>query len=117
MSRTADPKSVRQRAMNLLDKSTEVKREKVIKILMDTYGIGYSYAATLHATHRTINKENGTIVQVYSVRDMKDGKPAKPYLKVENVFNPEPDDCLTPELAKAKYQLRMKAKIAKAMQL
>jgi hypothetical protein len=36
---------------------------------------------------------------------------------VENTFNPAPDACLTPELAKEKYRLRLQNKIEKAMQL
>jgi len=117
MARKADPNSVRQRAFNLLDNLTEVKRENAINVLKNTFEIGDSYAATLYAAHRTINKENGTMVKVYSVRDIKDGKPVKPYLKVENTFNPKPDACLTAELAKGKYLLALKDKIAKAKQL
>ena len=117
MARKKDPNSVRQRAFSMLDKLTEVKREKVIDILKEAFSIGDSYAATLYAAHRTINKENGTMVKVYSIRDMKDGKPVKPYLKVENTFNPEPDACLTAELAKAKYVADLKNKMAKAERL
>lgn len=117
MARKKDPNSVRQRAFNMLDKLTEVKREKVIGILKETFNIGDSYAATLYAAHRTINKENGTMVKVYSIRDMKDGKAVKPYLKVENTFNPKPDACLTVELAKAKYIAGLKDKTAKAKRL
>ena len=117
MARKTDPNSVRQRAFTLLDKLTEIKREKVIDILKTTFDIGESYAATLYAAHRTINKENGTMVKVYSVRDIKDGKPVKPYLKVENTFNPAPDACLTAELAKAKYLQELESKKAKVKQL
>lgn len=117
MARKKDPNSVRQRAFKLLDKLTEIKREKVLDILMTTFDIGESYAGTLYAAHRTINKENGTMVKVYSVRDIKDGKPVKPYLKVENTFNPAPDACLTPELAKARYQLELENKLAVSSRL
>lgn len=117
MARKKDPNSVRQRAFILLDTMTDIKREFVISKLMTKFSIGESYAATLYAAHRTINKNNGTMVKVYSVRDIKDGKPVKPYLKVENTFTPEPDDCLSAELAKAQYALDLENKIAKAQSL
>jgi hypothetical protein len=117
MARKKDPNSVRQQAFRLLDKFTDTKREDVLAVLKARYNIGDSYAATLYAAHRTIHKENGTMAKVYSIRDVRDGKPVKPYLKVENTFNPAPDACLTPELAKEKYRLRLQNKIEKAMQL
>ena len=112
MARKADPNSVRQRAFNMLDNMKNVKRENALNALKAAFGIGDSYAATLYAAHREINKENGTMVKVYTVRDIKDGKPVKPYLKVENTFNPAPDACLTPELAKERYRLQLENKIA-----
>jgi hypothetical protein len=117
MARKKDPNSVRQRAFSLLDENKGVKREFMVAKLMTKFNIGESYAATLYAAHRTINKENGEMAKVYTIKDIKDGKPVKPYLKVENTFNPEPHACLTPEQAKAKYELRLKNKIAIALQL
>jgi len=117
MARKKDPNSVRQRAFKLLDKFTETKREDVLAVLKSRFNIGKSYAATLYAAHRTINKENGTMVKVYTIRDMKDGLPVRPYIKVENVFTPMPDACLTPELAKEKYKLNLQNKIATVEQL
>lgn len=117
MARKIDKNSVRQKAFKLLDKFTDTKREDVLAILKARFCIGDSYAATLYAAHRTINKENGTMAKVYIVRDIKDGKPVKPYLKIENTFNPEPDASLTRVLAIDKYMLRLKDKLAKAAQL
>ena len=117
MARKADPKSIRQKAFKLLDKLTEVKREDALLVLKSRFKIGEPYAATLYAAHRTINKENGVMAKVFSVRDIKDGKAVVPYLKVVNTFNPAADDCLTAELAKVKYRLRLQDKIAKASQL
>ena len=117
MARKKDPNSVRQKAFKLLDGLKGTKREMVIKKLKTKYSIGDAYAATLYAAHRTINKENGTMAQVYSVRDMKDGKPVNPYIKIENVFNPNADACLTAVLAKRRYELGLKNKIAKAKRL
>jgi len=117
MARKKDPNSVRQRAFNMLDNMKNVKRENALAALKAAFGIGESYAATLHAAHRTINKEKGVMTQVYTVRDIKDGKPVKPYLKVENTFNPEPDAATTPEEAKVDYLQSLDKKISQASQL
>ena len=117
MARQKDPNSGGQQAFPMLDQVPDTKREDVLAVLKARYNIGDSYAATLYAAHRTIHKQNGTMAKVYSVRDVRDGKPVKPYLKVENTFNPKPDDCLTVELAKAQYLLRMKSKMATVAQL
>jgi len=84
---------------------------------MKLFEIGSSYAATLYAAHRTINKQNGTMIKVYSVRDIKDGKPVEPYLKVENTFTPAADACLTVENAKANYLQNLDKKITLASKL
>ena len=117
MARKNDPKSVRQRAFKLLDTMKRKKREDAIEILKTKFSIGDSYAATLYAAHRTINKESGVMIQVFSVRDIKDGKPVQPYMKTENVFNPTSDACLTPELAKEQYLVQLATKQVKALQL
>lgn len=114
MARKINAKSIRQRAFKLLDKLTNVKREKAIEKLKQKFSIGESYAATLHGSHRTINKENGTMKQVYSVRDVKDGKHVNPYLKVENVFNSNHAQFSTPAQAKQQYALVLKIKIEQA---
>jgi len=117
MARQKDPTSVRQRAFLKLDGLTSVKRETAIKQLKDEFEIGDSYAATIYASHRTINKESGNMPMVYTVRDMKDGKPVKPYLKIENTFNPSPNTSKTPAKAKAKYLREQKAKITAVKKL
>ena len=117
MARKADPNSVRQRAFAMLDDLTETKREHAIKQLKDTFDIGDSYAATIYASHRTINKDSGTMPQVFTVRDTKDGKPVVPYLKVENTFNPSPMASKTVAKAKAQYVRTQKAKIVAVKKL
>ncbi len=111
MARLKDPTSVRQRAFKKLNGLTSVKREDAIKLLKVEFSIGDSYAATIYASHRTINKNSGKMPQVYTVRDTKDGKPVVPYLKVENTFNPSPQSSKTAKQAKAKYLRTQKAKI------
>lgn len=112
MARKADPNSVRQRAFKRLDDLKNVKRENAIAILKNEFSIGDSYAATVYASHRTINKNSGTMPQVFTVRDMKDGKPVKPYMKVENTFTPSPASSKTPAQAKAKYLRKQNSKIS-----
>jgi len=117
MARKKDPNSVRQRAFTVLDSQTATKRENAISILKDTFNIGDSYAATLYAAHRTINKENGVMVKAYTVRDIRDGKPTAPYLKVENTFTIPDGASKTPALAKAKYLRAQNAKIVAVTKL
>jgi len=117
MSRKKDPNSVRQRAFTVLDGQTATKRENAISILKDTFDIGDSYAATLYAAHRTINKENGVMLKAYTVRDMRDGKPTAPYLKIENTFNIPAGASKTRALAKAKYLRTQNAKIVAVTKL
>lgn len=111
MARKKDPNSVRQRAFKALDKMTDLKREVAIEKLKNTFSIGDSYAATLYAAHRTIGKETGKMTTVYTIRDVRDGQPVTPYLKVENTFNPPANACTSPKQAKQRYQKELKARI------
>jgi hypothetical protein len=118
MAREPDPNSVRQRAFSLLDKMTDqIDWGKIRDILKEVYSIDTPYADSLINAHRRISRTTGAMVDIYTVCDIKGGKPVKPYLKVYSTFNPEPDACLTVELAKAKYALHLQNKIAKAESL
>lgn len=97
MARKKDPNSVRQQALSYLGTQTQAKREVVIDRLMARFAIGQPYAATLYAQYRTDRKAAGTMVQVFSIRDRKDGQPVEPYLKVENVLRHGVDDALSEE--------------------
>lgn len=81
MGRVADPNSVRQRGLQILEGMRDYKREDAILVLMDTFDIDEPYAATIHATRRTIDKKKGLLVPLYSVEDQKDGRKVKPYIK------------------------------------
>lgn len=119
MARKADPNSTRQQAFKYLDKikSKGMKREKVIAALKEKFSIGDAYAATLYAAHRTIAKEKGAMIKVYSIRDMKDGKPVDPYLRVEHVFKASKNAALSPEEAMDKYirELNHKKEVVESM--
>lgn len=117
MSRKADPNSTRQKAFKLLDNMTQIKREDVLSVLKTQFKIGESYAASLHAAHRTLNKKSGVMVKVYSIRDIREGKAVEPYLKVINKFNPTAEDCLSPAHAKEEYRLQLASKIMLLNQL
>jgi hypothetical protein len=88
MARTADKNSVRQQGFKILDELRGTKREDAIDILMKKLDIGKSYAATIHATHRTLDKERGLLVTYYSVEEYKDGKKVVPYLKKTTAYRP-----------------------------
>jgi len=103
MSRKADPKSVRQRALKFLSTQTNIKREVVIGRLMKRFKIGEAYSATLYAQYRTDRKADGTMLQVFSIRETLNGEAVEPYLKVDNVLRPAADDALTPEAAYIDY--------------
>jgi len=117
MARPANKNSVRQQGFKILDSLTHVKREYAIETLKEMFGIGDSYSATIYASWRTLNKENGNIIKVYTVKDMKDGKPVKPFIRIQNVFNPEPNACLNVDAAKALYKEKLNFKIFQAGQL
>ena len=117
MARTENPKSNRQQAFKMLDGLTKKKREASIKVLKDKLKIGDSYAATLYAAHRTRAKNSGTMVKVYSIRDIRNGKPVAPYIKVENKFNPTPDDSLNLRTAKSAYRKALQNQLVSIREL
>jgi len=117
MPRKADPNSTRQKAFKLLDNMTQVKRDAALILMKALFNIGDSYAASLYAAHRTLNKKSGVMVKVYIVRDIREGKAVKPYLKVINKFNATDTDSLSPERAKEEYRLQLASKIVAMDQL
>jgi hypothetical protein len=91
-------------------KKRGLKREHVITDLRETFDIGEAYAATLYASHREMAKQNGTMIEIFSVRETKDGKPVKPYLKREYVFKAPRNSTVTPADAILAYLDRLKKK-------
>ena len=88
MARTPDPNSDRQKGFRILDDMRGVKREIAIEKLMKELDIDEPYAATIHASHRRLDKERGILVTYYSVEEFKDGKKVKPYLKKTVAYKP-----------------------------
>jgi len=117
MSRIANPNSVRQRAFKMLSDLKTVKRDVAIRLLMTHFKIGVSYAETLHGAYRTMCKKDGSMLKVYTVLDVKDGKAVKPFMKVKNTFNVKETDAQDPIAATAKYVANLNAKIENAQKL
>lgn len=86
MPRTADPHSNRQRGFRILDGLRFEKREVAIEILMKELHIAEPYAATIHASHRRLDKQRGILHTLYSVEEYKDGKKVKPYIKKVSAY-------------------------------
>jgi len=116
MPRKKDPTSVRQRALKLLNSMTDKPRTEMMDALRSNFPTATErYCETLWGTWRRDCKANGSLIEVFSIRDMKDGKPVKPYLKSEYVFTPVDDDvCDNPAQAVIKYEYALISKIAHA---
>jgi len=117
MARPKNENSVRQRAFTLLTESKDVKRSEMIKILQETFNIGKSYAMSLHATHRTIGKNNNTMTKTYIVRDSKNGQPSNPFIKTLHSFAPSPNDARSPDDAIERYVNKLEQCINTARRL
>jgi len=104
--RPANKDSKRQRGMKYLDEYSNTKREFIIPAMMKKFDIGKNYAETIHATWRTQNKETGELIVIYTVKDLKRGKPVTPYIKKEFVVETNSSQTQTVEGAKLQYIAR-----------
>ncbi len=112
MARQKNPNGTRQRALRAMDDMTTLTRAEMIDELRVRFpDAAEAYLETLWATHRRESKENGSLIEVFYVRDHKDGKVVKPYLKTEWTFNPHDSACLTSTDAKNLYRLALKRRI------
>ncbi len=59
---------------------------------------------------KTDRKADGTMLQVFSIRETYNGKAVTPYLKVENVLRADANVALTPEDAMINYLNELEAK-------
>ena len=118
MARRPNQTGTRRTAIRLLNTMTDKSRSEMLAELRTQFPkAAEEYIKSLWATFRSEAKENGTLIEVFSVKDIKDGKACAPFLKSEYTFHPAPDDCLTAQLAKNKWVLQTKSKIAKVKQL
>jgi len=119
MARPSNPNSKRQLAFAYLDEIKHIKRIDAIKMLREQFNIGIPYAQSLHAAHRTINKQSGKMSVVYVVRDVREGKPVAPYIKELNTFTPPENSASDVDGAKLLYvdALRLKIKIIDTLSL
>jgi len=119
MARPSNPNSKRQLAFAYLDEIKHIKRNTAIKMLCEQFQIGIPYAQSLHAAHRTINKQSGKMSIVYVVRDIREGKPVAPYIKVINTFTPPENSASDIDGAKRLYveSLRRKIRVTEMLSL
>ncbi len=112
MARQKNPFGTRQSALRAMDSMTHLTRAEMIDKLRKKFpDAAEAYLETLWATHRRESKENGSLIEVFYVRDLKDGKTVEPYLKSEWMFNPPAFACLTPQTAKIRYRIDLKVRI------
>jgi len=118
MVREADPTGTRQRALRLLKTMTDKTRAEMLAELRTQFpDAAEEYIKSLWATFRSEAKEDGTLIEVFSVKDIKDGKSCAPFLKSEFTFHPATDACTSPQLARNKWITQMKDKILMVKQL
>jgi hypothetical protein len=88
MARTADTKSKRQTGFRLLNQITtqRMKPAKRLATVMAKLGVDKPYAETIIATHKRLAKADGRFINVYRVKDQKNGKPCKPYMSSHGVY-------------------------------
>ena len=85
MARIADPNSKRQRAWALIEEKPNLKRAQMLAIFMDDLDVSKGYANTLFESYRIEQKAQGTFVETYIVRDVKDGYIVDPYISTKFV--------------------------------
>lgn len=118
MARLKNLNGTRQMALRSLDDMAGLPRaEQLVKLREQFPNAAEEYIKTLWGTWRSECKKNGSLIEVYSVKELKNGKRVKPYLKTEWVFNPDDDAPVTPEQAKFEYAINLKVKIALAQEL
>ncbi len=118
MARQKNPNGTRQMALRALDEMTHLTRAEMLINLREMFPLAAEdYLKTLWATHRRESKESGALIEVFSIRDTKDGKPCRPFLKSEFVFHPTLTAPRDASEAKEQYTHTQKMKINQANQL
>jgi len=117
MARKIDKKSTRQKVFGYLDKHTNQPRAFVVDKVMVDFGIGKSYAMTLYQSHRAQSKESGFLTEVFTIRDMKEGKAVDPYMSSMHKPNPAKEDSVSKKAALKKYEKDLTTRITKAKKL
>lgn len=117
MARKIDKKSTRQKVFGYLEKHTKQPRSFVVEKVMVDFGIGKSYAMTLYQSHRAQSKKSGHLTEVFTIRDMKEGKAVDPYMSSMHTPNPVKNDATSKKLALKKYEKDLTTRITKAKKL
>jgi len=112
MARKPDPTSVRQRAFNLLNGMKGDTRTNMMNALRERFPNNTErYNETLWASHRSESKQNGSLVEVYSISDIKNGKSVDPYIKIEWMFHPPSTASLSIQVAKIRFKNELNARL------
>ncbi len=85
MARKIDKQSKRQKVFAYLDGQTQRERADVVADIMRDFSMAKPYAMTLYQTHRKLSKGTGALVEVFSIRDHKEGVTVDPYVFSKHV--------------------------------
>ncbi len=85
MARKIDKQSKRQKVFAYLDAQTQRDRADVVADVMKDFEMAKPYAMTLYQTHRKQSKATGALVEVFSIRDHKEGVTVDPYVFSKHV--------------------------------
>lgn len=118
MARKIDKQSKRQKVFAYLDGQTQRDRAQVVSDVMRDFGMARPYAMTLYQTHRKLSKVSGALVEVFSIRDHKEGVTVDPYVFSRHVASASVNgDSTTVTDAVASYKTELKSRIKSAEKL
>ena len=117
MARKANDGSNRQLAFKYLDKHNGRPRAELLDELMVELDIGLVYAKTLYQNWRTLSKQSGSLTEVFTIRDHKDGVTVDPYVFTKHVSNPSRKSAKTEAKAVLQYIDELHVRMTKATNL
>jgi len=118
MARKIDKQSKRQKVFAYLDGQTQRDRAEVVTEIMKDFDMARPYAMTLYQTHRKNGKANGALVEVFSIRDHKEGVTVDPYVFSKHVATAKVngDDTSVPDAVES-YKDELKGRLKKVVDL
>jgi len=118
MARQKNMNGTRQLALKALKEMTTLTRAQMLDNLHIMFPQATTeYLKTLWATHRLESKEDGSLVEVFSIQDSKNGKSCDPYLKTEWAYNPQKNKSLSIQVAKIRYKNDLAARLQIAQEI
>ncbi|MCK5787579.1 MAG: hypothetical protein KAH32_01080 [Chlamydiia bacterium] len=111
---TIKPKSMRQKAFDVLDQNPTINKRPVqIELLTTTLGVKSGYAATLiqhHRTQRSLEGKEG-YETIFEIRDYRSNVPVTPYMSQMVKKEPNDNEARTAEDAINTYINKIKLKL------